>query len=520
MARQIRLYRLVLTSLLGLGVAAVFSIETVSARTVDHDHLDAYIEDAIQDWKVPGLAMAIIQEDQVVFQKGFGTRRIKTKHPVDEQTLFAIASNTKAFTATALGLLVQEDRLTWDDPVLKVLPDFQLHDPVATRKIVVRDLLCHRSGLGLWTGDLTWWDSNYDRAEVMRRIRFQKPVSDFRTAYHYTNLMFLVAGEIIPEVTGVSWDQFIRQRFFEPLNMKRSTTSVEDLSSLENVATPHTLLNGKLTAIEYLNVDNCAPAAAINSTVEDLSHWVRLQLNSGVYNGKRLVAPHIIQEIRTPHTLRHLSDKFKRLNPSVHFSTYGLGFGLNDYQGRLVVSHTGGLDGMVSYVGFIPEEDIGVIVLTNAVDHELHRALPLYVYDSLMGIDRTDWSRVYLDDFKQTRKSQEKRKAQRLASRSKDTTPTLRADQYAGTFVSDIYGSASIVAERGQLKMRLSAHPRFEATLTHWQYDTFMAKWDHALWGESAVYFRFDGHGRLTEFLMSVRPDWIDSLEYSFVKVH
>lgn len=520
MANNIRLYKLIGIGLLSLGVIAFFSPEIACAQAANLDQLDAYINEAITDWKIPGLAIAIIKDDKVVHQKGYGTRQIDSQAPVDEQTLFAIASNTKAFTATALGLLVQENKLAWDDPVLKVMPEFQLYDPSVTRKIAIRDLLCHRSGLGLWTGDLTWWDSNYDRAEVIRRIRFQKPVSDFRTAYHYTNLMFLVAGEIIPQVTGISWDQFIKQRFFDELDMTRSTTSVKDLVHLENVATPHAILNGKLVAIDYLNVDNCAPAAAINSSVEDLSHWVRLQLNNGLYKGRRLVESRIIQETRKSHTLRHLSDKFKNLNPSVHFSTYGLGFGLHDYQGRMVVNHTGGLDGMVSYVGFIPEEDIGVIVLTNSVDHELHRALPLYVYDLLMGIDRTDWSRVYLEDFKQTQKSQKEQKTKRLASRARNTRPTLPLEEYTGKFTSDIYGTATLVKEAGQLKMKLSAHPRFEATLTHRYYDTFMAKWNHALWGESTVFFRFNGHGKLTQFLLSVRPDWIDTLEYSFVKIH
>ncbi|NQV31931.1 MAG: beta-lactamase family protein [Phycisphaeraceae bacterium] len=289
MANNVRLYRFVGIGLLSLLVTTVLSAKTVHAQTIDLAPLDSYIDEAITDWKIPGLAIAIIKNDRVVHQKGYGTRQIGARDPVNKQTLFAIASNTKAFTATALGLLVQGNKLAWDDPVLKVMPEFQLYDPLVTRKIAIRDLLCHRSGLGLWTGDLTWWDSNYDRAEVIRRIRFQKPVSDFRTAYHYTNLMFLVAGEIIPQVTGISWDQFIKQRFFDELNMNRSNTSVKDLLHEENVATPHALLNGKLVAIDYLNVDNCAPAATINSSVEDLSHWVRLQLNNGLYDGRRLV---------------------------------------------------------------------------------------------------------------------------------------------------------------------------------------------------------------------------------------
>lgn len=518
MTRTISSCKFTFLFLLGLVAAVVFPATIAYAQTERFNQLDSYIHDAMKDWAVPGLALAIVENDQVVHAKGFGYRTLHTQDRVDEHTLFAIASNSKAFTATALGLLVQEGTLSWDDPVLKVMPDFQLYDPLVTRKICLRDLLCHRSGLGLWAGDLTWWDSVYDRKEVIRRIRFQKPVSDFRTSYHYTNLMFLVAGEIIPEVTGISWDQFIKQRFFDELDMDRSTTRVKDLANLENVATPHALLDGRLVAIDYIDVDNCAPAAAINSSVHDLSHWVRLQLNEGLYNGKRVVDAKIIRETRKPHTMITISEKAKSLNPSTHFSTYGLGFRTHDYRGRLVVNHTGGLDGMLSYVGFMPDENIGVILLTNSDDHGLHRVLPLYVFDLLLGLDGKDWSRIYLEDSRKTRKRNEEREKKRLANRAANTKPTLRPKEYAGTYTSDVYGTAHISQENGQLKLKLSAHPQFEATMMHWHYDTFLAKWNHRLWGESYVYFKFNGHGKITKFLMSVRPDWIDTFEYSFAK--
>jgi len=419
MAKTIRPAPLTFTVLLGIFAVTVLSVPIAPGQAERFDPLDSYINTAIRDWGVPGLALAIVQDDRVVHQKGFGTRTINTQDPVDEHTLFAIASNTKAFTATALGLLVQEGKLSWDDPVLKVLPDFQLYDPLVTRKICIRDLLCHRSGLGLWAGDLTWWDSIYDRKEVIRRIRFQRPVSDFRTSYCYTNLMFLVAGEIIPQVAGISWDRFIKQRFFDTLDMNRSTTSVKDLVNVENVATPHAMLDGELVAIDYVDVDNCAPAAAINSSVNDLSHWVRLQLNEGLYNGKRVVDSNIILETRKPHAMIRISDNSKRLNPSIHFSTYGLGFRTHDYQGRLVVNHTGGLDGMVSYVGFMPEENIGVIVLTNSDDHGLHRVLPLYVFDLLLGLDGKDWSTIYLEDFRETQERNKEQEKKQLAKRGR-----------------------------------------------------------------------------------------------------
>ena len=506
------------TFLFSICVAIFLAAQISYAQAGKLDQLDSYINTAIKDWEIPGLAIAIVKDDRVAYEKGFGHRSIDAQEAVNEHTLFAIASNTKAFTATALGLLVQEGKMSWDDPVLKFLPDFQLYDPQVTRKIAVRDLLCHRSGLGVWVGDLTWWDSEYDRKEVIRRIRFQKPVSDFRTSYHYSNLMFLVAGEIIPQVSGISWDRFIKQRFFDELDMNRSTTSVKYLVNLDNVATPHAMLDGELVAIEYLDVDNCAPAAAINSSVNDLSHWVRMQLCNGMYNGRRVVDSKIILETRKPHTMIYVNEKSRSLTPPIHFSTYGLGFRSHDYRGRVVVNHTGGLDGMLSYVGFMPEENIGIIVFTNSDNHRLHTALPLHVFDLLLGIDGEDWSRIYLDDFKKTQEHNKEQKEQKLTEKIKGTKPTLPLEKYAGTYTSDVYGTAYISEEKGRLKIKLSAHPKFEGTMNHWNYDTFVAKWNHRLWGESYVYFRINGHGKITKFLMSVRPDWIDTLEYTFIK--
>ena len=504
--------------LFSICVAISLAAQTANGQTAELDQLDSYIKTAVKDWELPGLSIAIVKDDQVVYQKGFGRRSIKQQGQVDEHTLFAIASNTKAFTATALGLLVQEGKISWDDPVLKHMPEFQLYDPQVTRKITIRDLLCHRCGLGLWAGDLTWWDSIYDRKEVIRRIRFQKPVNDFRTTYTYTNLMFLVAGEIIPHVEGVSWDHFIRQRFFKALDMNRSTTSVKELADMDNVAIPHVITDGQLVTIDHQNVDNCAPAASINSSVSDLSNWVRLQLNNGMYGGKRVVDSNIILETRKPHAMMSVSEKSKQLNPSIHFATYGLGFRAHDYQGRLVITHTGGLDGMLSYIGFMPEENIGVIVLTNSDEHSLHRAIPLYVFDLLLGIDGEDWSKVYLDDFNENKKQSREQEKQRLVEKAKGTRPTLALEKYTGTYTSDVYGTASIYQADGKLKIKLSAHPKFEGILTHWHYDTFLAKWDHRLWRENYVYFKFDGHGKLKKFLMSIRPDWIDTLEYTFVR--
>jgi len=480
------------------------------------EHFNVYVEGVIAEWKIPGLALAVLKDGQVIHKRGYGLRDQRSTDPVDAETVFAIASNTKAFTALALGRLVQEGKINWDDSVLKYLPDFQLYDPVATRKITIRDLLCHRSGLGLWAGDLTWWDSSYDRKEVIRRIRFQEPVTDFRSSYVYCNLMFLVAGEIIPSVAGISWDAYIHGHFFDQLNMTRSNTSVTHLSRMDNIATPHSLIDGELIPTEYLNVDNCAPAAAVNSCLDDLIHWLQLHLEKGVYEGRRLIDAEIMEEMRKPHILIPYSKQQRERNPASHFSAYALGLRVHDYQGRLIVNHTGGLDGMLSYIGFMPEENLGIIILTNSDNHSANGALAYQVFDSLLGIEDQDWSKRYLKVYQENKRKQRKRRQEQREKRVKDAQPTHALDAYVGTYTDTVYGQADITEDKGKLKLRLSAHPRFTGTLSHWHYDTFLATWDHRLWQESLVSFKLNEHGDITQFVTSIRPDWIDTREYVF----
>ena len=487
---------------------------------LDVEVLDGYIENARSEWGIPGVAVAIVKDNTVIYCKGFGYQNINDQSKsVDENTIFNIASNTKAFTTASIGMLVQEGKLSWDSKVHDLMPEFELYDPEVTRKVTIRDLLCHRCGLGLWAGDLTWWYSNYDRAEVIRRLRYLEPVTEFRSSYIYTNMMFLVAGELIPKVTDKSWDRFIVDRIFTPLEMTRSLTSSKQLKLYDNVASPHADYTGELVAIDYLDNDNCAPAGSINSCVSDMAKWLKMHLNDGVYDGgKQLLNESIIKEMRKPHNLIVLSDSYRTINPDSHLSAYGLGLRVIDYHGKLVVGHTGELDGMSSYLGYIPEEKIGVVILTNMEGHNLHASLPLFIFDTLMENPFKDWSHLFYERYTQNIHRQEKRKAERLANKPKDTKPTLDLWQYTGTFTSKVYGNATVSMENGKLQMQLSAHPDIIGTIEHYYYDTFLVKWSHKPWKESFAYFRLNGHGKITKFLMSVRPDWMDTLEYEFIK--
>jgi CubicO group peptidase (beta-lactamase class C family) len=256
------------------------------AQNKNLKEIDEYATKAGQDWRVPGFAMAIVKDDSVIFAKGFGVRELGKSTPVDAHTLFAIASNSKAFTSAALAILVDEGKIKWDDPVTKYLPWFQLHDPYVTREMMVRDLLCHRSGLATFGGDLIWYNTTYDRNEVVRRIRYLKPASSFRSRYGYQNIMLIAAGLVIEAVTGKSWDDFIKERFFTPLGMTTSNTSITAFKSTDNVATPHNEVDGKVNVIHYVNVDNIGAAGSINPCVAEMAQWLRLQLGRGTYKGK------------------------------------------------------------------------------------------------------------------------------------------------------------------------------------------------------------------------------------------
>ena len=235
--------------------------------------LDAAVEQALQDWQMPGLALAIVKDDAVVLSKGYGVRELGQSVPVDERTVFAIGSVTKAFTAAALGMLVDEGKIGWDDPVTAHLPDFQLYDPYVTREITLRDLLTHRSGLP--RGDLIWIGSDFDRAEILRRVRYLPPRWSFRSHYGYQNILYLAAGQVVAAATGRSWDAFIRERIFAPLGMIDSSTSVTALADAGNVAAPHADVDGQIGPVPYRNIDCIAPAGAINANVVEMTQWIR-----------------------------------------------------------------------------------------------------------------------------------------------------------------------------------------------------------------------------------------------------
>jgi CubicO group peptidase (beta-lactamase class C family) len=455
---------------------------------------DDYVNKALKDWEVPGVAIAIIKNDSLLYAKGYGVRKLGDPAPVDEKTLFAIGSASKAFTAASIAMLVDEGKVKWDDPVTKHLSGFQLFDPYATRELSVRDVLSHRSGLE--RGDLLWYGSSYDRDEVVRRVRYLKPGWSFRSRFGYQNIMFLTAGQIIPRVTGKSWDDFVRDRIFTPLGMTSTNTTVTALKSFDNVATPHDKFDGKVQPVPWRNIDNIGPAGSINSNVVDMAQWVRLQLGAGKYKNEQLLSSGAIKEMHMPQTVIRIEGAAEKINPETHFMNYGLGWFLQDYRGRKVVQHGGNIDGMSALVAMIPEEKLGLVILTNMDGTPLPSALMYRIFDAFIQAPQRDWSADILKVVKAQEALNKAAEKKREESRVKGTSPSLALTKYAGTYTNEMYGDAKVTDETGKLLFRYGA---FTADLDHWHFDTFEARMKEHHLGKGFVTFTLNAEGKVDE---------------------
>lgn len=481
--------------------------------------LDAYYAKAIVDWKVPGMAIAIVKDDSVIFAEGYGVREIGKPEKVDKNTLFAIASNTKAFTSAAMAILVDEGNVNWDDKVIKYLPWFQMYDPYVTYNMTIRDLLCHRSGLATFSGDLIWFASNYSREEVIKRARFLKPIYGFRERFGYSNIMYLTAGEVVHSVSGKSWDVFVSEKIFNPLGMNRTFTSINDLKGLDNVAMCHTEYDGQIISIPYLNWDNVAPAGAINSCVADLSKWIKLQLRNGKIGSNQIFSEKRSKEMWSPNTVQNISSVSEKQFPSTHFKAYALGWGVSDYLGKKIVSHSGGYDGMLSYTCLIPEEKIGFVVLTNC-NNSVYNPLVFKTLDALLGGKEIDWSQLMLENAKNQQALGKKNSLEEEQKRVKDSHPTLSLKEYEGLYGGDLYGNASITNENGSLKLSFVPAPKFHSLLKHWQYDTFSIQFpEFPSLPDGKVTFIINAAGKVEEMKVNVPNPDFDFKELVFKKI-
>jgi len=461
---------------------------------------DRYVTDAMKTWEVPGLALAIVRNDSVMYARGYGVRTLHTSDPVNERTIFAIGSSSKAFTVAAIGMLVDAKQMSWDDAVTTRLPGFEMYDPYAAKEMTLRDLLSHRSGLA--RGDLLWYGSDLSREEIVRRVRFLEPSWSFRSQFGYQNLMFLTAGQIVARVSGAPWDEFIMDRIFRPLGMTASSTSTNALAGQVNVAAPHAEIDDTVRAVAWRNIDNVAPAGSINSNVIDMAQWVRLHLGDGEYRGQRILSSAVVAEMQKPHSIVPQSGVWARLFPEANFTTYGLGWFLQDHRGKKVVQHGGNIDGMSALVAMIPSEKLGLVILTNMNGTMLPTALMYRVFDAYLGAPAKDWSADLYEATKPLREQAKEQEHKIEERRVMGTNPSHPLADYVGVYIDpdSLYGEAEITLEEGQLIVRYG--PAFTGDLSHWHYETFRATWRDPMLGKSFVTFALDHDGKVHEMDM------------------
>ena len=459
----------------GLMLTALLVSSPTLARDANLDGLDDRIEQMMVDWKVPGMGLVVIKDDKVLLSKGYGVLETGQQRRVDQETFFAIGSSSKAFTAAGLAILVDEGKISWDDPVTDYLPWFQLHDPYATREMRVRDLVAHNSGLS--RGDRVWYGTELTREEIVRRARYLPPNESFRATFQYNNTMWIAAGLVIKAVSGMTWDEFTEARILEPLGMEESNTSIKDLEDMNNVATPHMEIGDLARPVDWRDIDNAGPAGSINSNVMEMAQWVRLNLNKGEMNGEQIISAENIAEMQQAQMFMRKEGLWGLIFKDSALLSYGMGWFLSEHQGELMVTHGGNIDGNSAFVSFMPEQNMGLVILTNLNGANAYiAALNYEIYDRLLGLEPKDYSGEYLQIVEQFEAQAEEKAQQLRDSRVAGTTLSLPIEGYTGSYEHEMYPGIDVTIRDGVLVATYAG--AFEARLSHWHHDTFQAHWD------------------------------------------
>jgi CubicO group peptidase (beta-lactamase class C family) len=428
--------------------------------------LDEFISQTIAAWKVPGVAVAVIKDGETIFAKGFGYRDVEKKLPVTPDTIFAIGSATKAFAAASVGLMVDDGKLEWDKPVKNYLPTFKLHDPFATERMSPRDLLCHRSGLP--RHDLMWYNSPFSRKQIFDRMQYLEPSRDFRTHFQYQNLMYMTAGYLAGEVDGTSWESVVRQRIFEPLEMTNSNFSVEESQKTADFALPYREKDDVVKQIPFRNITEVGPAGSINSSVAQMVNWARLQLNKGKHGETQVISESALKHMHSPQMT--IEDPIWTELFQTDYVTYGLGWFIQPFRGHTLIHHGGNIDGFSAFVSFMPDQNTGVIVLTNLNSNFATQTIAFNIYDRLLGLNQIDWNGKFKAVVDKLKAAQKEGKEKSDADRKPDTHPSHDLDSYVGEYEHPGYGVFSITKNRDGLVATINA---MSMAMGHYHYDIF-----------------------------------------------
>jgi CubicO group peptidase (beta-lactamase class C family) len=502
---------LVLASLSSLASGA----GSPPAQPLSPAAIDATVARAMRAFQVPGMAVGIVKDGKLLYAKGYGVREVGKPGRVDADTLFQIGSNTKAFTAAALAILVDEGKIHWDDRVIDYLPQFRMYDPYVTREFTIRDLLTHRSGLGKGAGDLMFFPAtDFSREDIIHGLRYLKPASGFRSEYAYDNLLYMVAGQIIPAVTGKSWEDFVTERILDPLQMRPCAPSYGRISDRSDVAAPHVVIKGELKAVPVVNMDVIGPAGTINCSINGMAKWLETQLAAGkTPTGQPLFSPERSEEMWTMNSVFSLDPLLASMYRT-HFNGYALGWEVQDVLGYKRVAHTGGVLGSVTWVTMIPELKLGVLVLTNQESDAAMTAVGNQILDAYLSAPRRDWVDTALA-YEAGRDAAAKTAEDAAANvASSAQPPSLPLDAYAGTYRDPWRGAATVRLEGGKLILQISRTQSLEGPLTPYSGNLFIVHWnDRSLNADAFVRFEQGFDTKVTQMtLHAVSP----STDFSF----
>ncbi len=497
------------------------------AQVITSQQVDALVERTLTTFDVPGIAVAIVKDGKVIHSKGYGVRSLNTKQKVDENTLFGIASNSKAFTTAAIGILIDDGKLQWDTKVIDIIPEFRMYNPYVTEEFTVRDLLTHRSGLGLGAGDLMFWPDSTDFTinDIIHNLRYLKPVSGFRTKYDYDNLLYMVAGEVVARLSGKSWEAFVEERIMQPLQMTHSAGSWFRLKDTSNIIDAHAPIDGKVQVISRHKETFGSSAGGIYSNIADMSKWIIMQMHDGKYGdnlSKRLFSTKVHNDMWSPQTIIPVNTTPPY---NTHFSAYGLGWGLSDVKGYKQVTHTGGLEGMVTQVTLLPELQLGIIVFTNQQSGAAFTAITNTIKDSYLGIPPTDRVKQYSDREKAGVAEANKITKDiwdAIATQQKNNTTKVDVKAYLGTYRDNWFGDVVISMKAGKLWFDAKHSPKLTGEMLYYKGNTFIVKWTNRSFDADAyVMFQTDDKGKPASIKMKpISPLTDFSFDFQDLDLH
>jgi CubicO group peptidase (beta-lactamase class C family) len=488
-----------------LLVVFIFFQKNTNAQTDALKGLDATIEQVIKDWNVPGVAVGIVQDGKIIYTKGFGKRNVADNLSVDENTLFAIGSCTKAFTAATAAIAVDESTLALDKPIKNYFPTFKMYDEYVGQHITLRDLLSHRSGLP--RHDLVWYGSDKSRKQLIEAIEHLEPTADFRTTWQYQNLMYMTAGHLVGQQNNMTWEAYTQSRLLKPLGMNTTNFSVEAIQKSKNYALPYNVKKEEVIAIPFRNINAIGPAGSINSSAKEMANWLLFQLNKGVFDGKKIISESNFKQMHQPQM--PMSGDID--SDEIFYRSYGMGWMLTSYRGHFRSEHGGNIDGFSANVGLLPRDNIGVVVLTNMNGTPVPSIIRNIVFDKLLGLEAIDWNaRLLKNKNKSKDLEKELDESQSDPLQKKNTSPSHSVADYVGEYVHPAYGKLEVKAIDNALTMFNRGE---ELPLEHYHYDIFRIKSEVSVVNGMKVNFSMNENGDIEGIKMQLQQG-VESIHF------